>query len=320
MKKILSMAMVVVMVLGMAAFAAAAELPAIEKTDRFYLIDTIGGLSMVSYDGGLVIHVGDGTEIVFEDGIDVHKYLTDGLTLAELLDGRNLVVTYSYTTRSFPPQTTPEKIVILYEIAVNPIYTFETAATLPAGIGELPGTVAPPLIETCEPQIGIVPPIYEFEKPVTLPAGIGELPGAVEIAPPIYEFQKPATLPADIADLLGVLNGEIVVDGKIIEAPAPYYSNGVIMVPARAIAEALGYEIKWDGELQGIGLGVAINFWIGKDYYTVGKMAPIALGTAPELTDGFTFVPLSFFSGVVTGYDAYSFEGQIVIGAAGDMQ
>jgi hypothetical protein len=47
--------------------------------------------------------------------------LVEGQTLAELLDGRKLIVYYSVTTRSIPPQTTPEKIVILYEIAVHPI-------------------------------------------------------------------------------------------------------------------------------------------------------------------------------------------------------
>jgi hypothetical protein len=71
--------------------------------------------------------------------------------------------------------------------------------------------------------------------------------------------------------------------------------------------------VNWDNKVKGVRLGVAINLWIGKDEYTVGRMAPITLGTAPELTDGHTYVPMSFFSSVVTGYTAYSFEGQVVI-------
>ena len=246
MKKTIGLSVVMTILLGMAVFAAADGPPAIEKLDRFDIMETGSSLSLISRDGELMIHVSDNTEIIFEDGIDARERLEEGQTLADLLGGRNLIVTYSITTRSLPPQTTPEKIVILYEIAVPPVYEF-----------------SPEEIETLFP-----------------------------------------------------LNGEIAVHGEIIEAPAPYYSGRVVMVPLREIAEALGFDVEWVEELQCIRLGVAINLWIGKDYYVVGRMAPIELGAAPELTDGDPFVPLSFFREVIKGYDAYSFEGQVVIETA----
>ena len=132
--------------------------------------------------------------------------------------------------------------------------------------------------------------------------------------PPIYMFS-----PEEI-EALFPLNGEIVVNGEKIEALAPYYDNGVVMVPLGAIAEALGFNAVWDDVLKGVRLGVAIDLWIGRDYYTVGKMAPIELGAAPVIIDGRTFVPLSFFGKVVAGYAAYVFEGQVVIGPVGEMQ
>jgi len=124
---------------------------------------------------------------------------------------------------------------------------------------------------------------------------------------PIYKF-SPEELEA-----LFPLNGDVVVNGGKIDAPAPYYSNGVAMVPLRAVAEALGFNVAWDTVTQSIRLGVAINLRIGNDYYTVGRMAPIELGTAPELTDGFTYVPVTFFYQVLSGYDAYVSGGQLVI-------
>jgi len=119
MNKVIGLVTAMVIVLSMTAFAIANESPVIEKTDRFDVMDTETGLSMMSRDGELIIHVGDGTEIMFEDETDARELLEENQTLAELLDGRNLIVSYSITTRSLPPQATPEKIVILYEVAVT---------------------------------------------------------------------------------------------------------------------------------------------------------------------------------------------------------
>jgi len=173
MKKIIGLTLAIVLILGIAAYAIAGGLPTVEKTDRFDVLEAKTELSMISRDGELVIHVGDNTEIIFEDGTEGRERLVDGQTITDLLDGRNLVVYYSITTRSLPPQTTPTRIVILYEIAV----------------------------------------------------------------PPVYEFS-----PEEI-EALFPLNGEIVVNGEVIDAPAPFYSNGVVMVPLRVIAELFGCNV-----------------------------------------------------------------------------
>ena len=121
-------------------------------------------------------------------------------------------------------------------------------------------------------------------------------------------------------DLNSSLNGEIVVNGEIIEAPAPYYSagsDGIIMLPLRAIAEILGFEVVWNSEDQGIRIGKAIDLWIGKDYYTVGRRAPITgLGAAPELTGGSTYVPIAFFREVLPVFDVKKVDCQIIIETA----
>ena len=226
--------------------AFAEDLPMVEKEDRFKVMESSAndeaGFSMISWDEELVIHINDEVPVFFEDGDLARDRLESEQTLSDLLNDRNLVVTYSITTRSLPPQTIPVKIVIMYE------------------------------------------------KIVPLPENIGQ----------------------DISEL----DGKIIVNGNIIDAPAMYVSDGVVMVPIRAIAEALGFEVNWDDETEGVRLGVAINLWIGKDYYTVARMAPISLGAAPELTGDRTFVPISFFGEVITGYKAYLLDGHVVIEAA----
>jgi hypothetical protein len=119
------------------------------------------------------------------------------------------------------------------------------------------------------------------------------------------------------------LNGEVVVNGVILEnAPEPYWyeteSGHVLMVPLRAVAEALEFDVHWDRSSQGIRLGVAINLWIGRDEVHFARMMPIQLSAAPQLTGSFTFVPLDFFR-IPLGKTAYIFEGQVVIETYSDM-
>lgn len=115
-------------------------------------------------------------------------------------------------------------------------------------------------------------------------------------------------LPGDVSKM------DIVVNNKKIEAPAAYTNEkGTVMVPLRAIAEALGYEVTWNNAQQSAFLGKAISLTIGLDSYNYMKTAPIQLGTAPTIVDGKTFVPLSFFKIVARMNNAYVFESQIVI-------
>ena len=120
--------------------------------------------------------------------------------------------------------------------------------------------------------------------------------------------------PEVIVEIPNVEEAAIVVADKEIPGLHGYVGNtGEIMVPLRGIAEALGYEVKWEAETQRIFLGVQISLEIGKDAYNYMRVAPIQLGTAPELVDGKTYVPLQFFKEVARMNNAYFFEGQIVI-------
>jgi len=119
------------------------------------------------------------------------------------------------------------------------------------------------------------------------------------------------------------LIGEIVVNNEMLEnPPVPFiYSTEeavAIMVPLRVVAEALGYDVGWNGELMSVQLGVGIHLWIDSTEVHLGRMAPIELPMAVMLVDGVTFVPIELFRDVLGMY-AYVFEGQVIVEAETDM-
>lgn len=103
---------------------------------------------------------------------------------------------------------------------------------------------------------------------------------------------------------------DIVVNNGTIKAPAAYLNEeGLVMVPLRAIAEALGFDVTWNQQLQRVTIGEDIYLTIGEDNYANEK----TLGAPPVIMEGRTFVPLSFFREVANMNNAYVFESQIVI-------
>lgn len=97
---------------------------------------------------------------------------------------------------------------------------------------------------------------------------------------------------------------QVAVNGEFVTADT-YISNDGIMVPVRAVAEALGFQVTWHSD-QTLNLNngdMQCDFAIGKNNYIVytanpdliGMSAPFALEAAPELKDATTYVPVSLF-------------------------
>ena len=95
----------------------------------------------------------------------------------------------------------------------------------------------------------------------------------------------------------------IVLDGYPLDFPTPpVIVKGTTMVPFRAISEAMGVDVQWDGATETI-TAVQSN---GQERKTV-KMTlknpqitvngqPTTLAVAPYETNGSTLIPLRFFS------------------------
>lgn len=109
------------------------------------------------------------------------------------------------------------------------------------------------------------------------------------------------------------LNGMTVHAGgvKIPPEEAGLYmsKDGVAMAPLRLIAAALGYTVKWDQPAGTANLSKGnqrTSVIKNKDYYTLNKMAPITLGTAPIIDkSGKMYVPLSFFTVILNAKISY---------------
>ena len=109
----------------------------------------------------------------------------------------------------------------------------------------------------------------------------------------------------------------ILVDGVLIEAPDAIQLGDTVMVPLRAIAETLGFEVKWDAETRSVTLDETIMLTIGNPSYQNDETMT-GLADAPTLVNGFTYVPLAFFRDVLELPNAFVFEGQIEIHSDGD--
>lgn len=96
------------------------------------------------------------------------------------------------------------------------------------------------------------------------------------------------------------------LNGKPLDAvdAAVYEESGINrMVPLREAAEELGYEVKWNAELQAAELNKGAQWTslrAGKNVYSYNRMAPISLSAAPVIKEnGKMYVPLSFFSEIL---------------------
>ncbi|HPU41242.1 MAG TPA: stalk domain-containing protein [Acetivibrio clariflavus] len=78
----------------------------------------------------------------------------------------------------------------------------------------------------------------------------------------------------------------------------PTIQNGRILVPFRAIAEALGVQVDWDGDTQTVNATdgkIKVRLQIGnKTAYC--NNTPVSLDVSPIISSGRTLIPLRFFS------------------------
>ena len=139
---------------------------------------------------------------------------------------------------------------------------------------------------------------------------------AIPLGPPMFDLND------DFGFDLDVPNMPILVNDVEIDAlPAFMHENGFsIMLPLRAVAEALGFEVRWDNESWAVILDDEIKLYIDGDYYLLenGVATAVEFGPSPMLVDGSTFVPMLFFTHVADMANAFAFEGRIEIHSEGE--
>lgn len=100
-----------------------------------------------------------------------------------------------------------------------------------------------------------------------------------------------------------------------------YYKNhnGKFMVPVAGVLRQLQYDVKWNGKSKTAEISkgaVWSAVTLNKDAYAFGKMAPQALGSAPEMKDGHVYVPLTFLTDILHLDVNQGQHGEITITAA----
>lgn len=126
--------------------------------------------------------------------------------------------------------------------------------------------------------------------------------GILISAAAVYADEPMVIAPAPTSSSYSVVieNNTLDLGGETV-----YELNKHMMVPLRTVAEKLGFKVKWDGECQGISLDngeVNTIVYIGQDNYymasstAIGMSAPTALGVAPVLKNGTTYVPADMFN------------------------
>jgi len=143
----------------------------------------------------------------------------------------------------------------------------------------------------------------------------------------IVMFEDAVHLPGelDLDDILDVSVMPIVVEGEYISAPAAFMADDeiTVMVPLRAIAEALGFDVTWNTQERAIELsGVPMAFtWlqIGNTEVEFAGHYMLELPVAPVIVDGHTYVPLVSFFRDILGGTAFVFEGRIEVFAEGGL-
>lgn len=229
--------------------------------------------AMVSDDGQLTIHITNDTLLYFEDFVP----------LSDECDGMTQMVRDVLFGRTVAEVLNNRNMRVIFEPGdhIEPISVqvlFEIAVALPQ-------------------------PIELDEEGLLTPMAT---PDIIEIADMGIEIEA--------ISLVENLNGTIIVaNEQLLNHDAPYLENGIVMLPLRAIAEALGYDVSWNDELKSVQLGVGRHIWIGNTEAVVGRMAPIELSAAPVLVDDITFVPLDFFMYVLS-QTVNVVDGQVYIG------
>lgn len=107
----------------------------------------------------------------------------------------------------------------------------------------------------------------------------------------------------------------LTIDGEQISADL-FTEGDHVMLPLRAMCEALGFEVTWNAEAERIELikgPVYVTMSVGTDGYTFARTAPMKLGVPPTLVGDTTYVPDNFVSEILQMNIQIGQEGTVAI-------
>lgn len=97
--------------------------------------------------------------------------------------------------------------------------------------------------------------------------------------------------------------------------------DGKLMLPLASALRQLKFEVTWNGKQKTAHISKGAlwsSISLNKDSYHLGKKAPRKLGAAPEMKNGYVYVPLEFMSDILNLKVIQDRQGQITISHAGN--
>jgi len=255
----------------------------IVETEGEGFVDTdVYSNELVNADNSLALNISDETVVEKVNGEKA---------TAEDVKNAHATVFYTNTTRGIPAQTTPSKVIILDN-------AFDPTMEQPATMGD---------------ETTILDDAMMVDPDMNKPAEMGDettiLDDAMMVDP---DMNKPAemgdetTILDDAMMVTPVADSTLTVNGQVLDVDFIRVNN-TLMLPVRAVAEAMGLEVQWDDSLKAVTVGtvpMGVSFAIGNDSYTKARMMPFSLGQAPILvrfndTTDYTYVPVNFFTEIL---------------------
>lgn len=106
---------------------------------------------------------------------------------------------------------------------------------------------------------------------------------------------------------------------NIVISPMNYYTKSgynVKMVPLRSTVEAFDYNLAYNSANGKVSISrgnFSTSITIGRNSYSKGKISPKQLEFAPEIRNGYTYVPISFFGQILDLLFSVDSENNVVI-------
>ena len=150
-------------------------------------------------------------------------------------------------------------------------------------------------------------PNFGFLKLIDVPALVADKTadfkklGAIACLIAVFAMTALALVTIDKTSIQASASG-IIVNGRPIIAPSPVTdeASGTVLLPLRFVAEALGLVVNWDGAERRVDIGSVYSVWIESEATSRnGEQTDFGLTPAPDIIDGRTFVPVSFFNDVL---------------------
>ena len=266
-------------------------------------IAEVGTEDSVSYillgegeDIGMRLNISEATVIIHSDGTPA--------AADELIKGAQIAAYHSLaTTRSLPPQSVAEVLVIMAEDA--------TAMPLYGTVGSVNKTDDGMEITTADgaylffvdEETEIMPyKTRNIVKAEDLTAGRKFIAWSEVVTlslPGQAHPSKVMLLPEPVAEPVeeGIFVKGEAFTGEVKE------QDGTTLLPIRAISEQLGYTVTWNGEDRSVRVSdenSAVTVVLGETAVTTVARSAASLEKAPVLIDGVTYVTADFFT-LLTG-------------------